>query len=126
MLIAACIPQDHSLHAETLSDVNTSTTFYLYSHLEYIDTDNYLASGPLNGFIGCLESVTEERNAGVTDKRYFLSIEGKKRYYYSIRTIKEQIVRISPMRKADIGFKGGGAMYRAACDLRLLLQTPNE
>jgi len=73
-----------------------------------------------------LESVTEESNAGGTDKRYFLSIEGSKRHYYSIRTIKEQIVRLSPMRKADVGFKGGGAMCRVSCDLKLVLKTSGK
>jgi hypothetical protein len=123
LLMTACAPQDHSLHLETLAHIDSDTRYYLHGQLGHIGTDIYISTGQVGeGFIRCLESVKDERNAGGTDRRYFLVLQGPKTYYYSFRTIDNKIVRITPMRKADIGFKGGGAMYRAACDLSLLLK----
>ncbi|WP_193331706.1 hypothetical protein [Pseudoalteromonas ulvae] len=115
------------MHLETLSNINSETHYYLHRQLRNIGTESYIATGKIDkGFINCLENVVDERNACGTDKEYFLVLHSSSIYYYSIRTIKDKIVRISPMRKADVGFKGGGAMYRASCDLKLLLQTSSE
>lgn len=120
--LSGCAPQNHSLHLKTLANIKPGTHYFLHRKLGNIGTKDYIASGKINDdFIHCLKSVVDERNASGTDKRYFLVLKSSEKYYYSIRTIKERIVRISPMKKAEIGFKGGGAMYRASCDLNILL-----